>query len=48
MHYASIIQKLQKELNLQVSTFPQLGLNEIEDEVEEQYDDNEKYTTQDC
>lgn len=48
IQYASIIQKLQKELNLQVSTFPQLGLNEIEDEVEEQYDDNEKYTTQNC
>jgi hypothetical protein len=26
MHYASIIQKLQRELNLEVSIFPQLGL----------------------
>jgi hypothetical protein len=47
IHYASIIQKLQKELNLEVSIFPQLGLYGIE-EVEEQYDDNDKYTTQDC
>jgi hypothetical protein len=46
-HYATIIQKLQKELNLEVSFFSQLGLYGIE-EVEEQYDDNEKYTTQDC
>ena len=47
IHYASVIQKLQKELNLEVSIFPQLGLYGIE-EVEEQYDDNDKYTTQDC
>jgi hypothetical protein len=47
IHYATIIQKLQKELNLEVSFFSQLGLYGIE-EVEEQYDDNEKYTTQDC
>jgi hypothetical protein len=35
IHYASIILKLQKELNLEVSCFPQLGLYAIEDEVDD-------------
>jgi hypothetical protein len=48
IQYASIIQKLQKELKLEVSSFPQLGLYGIEDEVEEKYDDNDKFNPQDC
>jgi hypothetical protein len=40
IHYASIIQKLQKELNLKVSCFPQLGLYAIEDEVDDNSENN--------
>jgi hypothetical protein len=49
-HYASIIQKLQKELVLGVSSFPQLGIMALDDyEDEEKYnDDKYKYTTKDC
>ena len=38
MHYASIIQKLQKELNLEISCFPQLGNVNLEGKYG---DDNE-------
>ena len=50
IHYASIIQKLQKELVLGVSSFPQLGIMALDDyEDEEKYnDDKYKYTTKDC
>ena len=40
IHYASIIQKLQKELDLEVSCFPQLGLYAIEDEVDDNSENN--------
>jgi hypothetical protein len=46
IQYASIIQKLQKELNLEASSCPQLGLYGIDDEAE--YEDNDKYNTQNC
>jgi hypothetical protein len=42
IQYASIIQKLQKELNLRVSIFPQLGLYRMEDKAD---DYNSEYTT---
>lgn len=34
MHYASIIQKLQRELDLEVSSFPALGLYILDEEVD--------------
>jgi hypothetical protein len=40
IHYASIIQKLQKELDLEESCFPQLGLYAIEDEVDDNSENN--------
>jgi hypothetical protein len=40
IHYASIIRKLQTELNLEVSCFPQLGLYVIEDEVDDNSENN--------
>ena len=40
IQYASIIQKLQKELDLEVSCFPQLGLYAIEDEVDDNSENN--------
>jgi hypothetical protein len=40
IHYASIIQKLQKELNLEVSYFPQLGLYGTEDKVDDNSENN--------
>jgi hypothetical protein len=48
IHYASIIQKLQKELNLEVSSFSQLGIIALDDDIdEEKYDDydNDKCNT---
>jgi len=40
IQYAFIIQKLQKELDLEVSCFPQLGLYAIEDEVDDNSENN--------
>ena len=48
IQYASIIQKLQKELNLEVSSFPQLGIITLDNDIqEEKYDDydNDKRNT---
>jgi hypothetical protein len=36
IHYASVIQKLQKELNLEVSIFPQLDMMALDDEINEE------------
>jgi hypothetical protein len=36
IHYASVIQKLQKELNLEVSIFPQLDMMALDDENNEE------------
>jgi hypothetical protein len=41
IQYASIIQKLQKELHLEVSSFPQLRLYGIEDEVDDNISTND-------
>ena len=41
IQYASIIQKLQRELNLEVSIFPQLGLYGIEGEVDDNISTND-------
>jgi hypothetical protein len=41
IHYATIIQKLQKELHLEVSSFPQLRLYGIEDEVDDNISTND-------
>jgi hypothetical protein len=41
IQYALIIQKLQKELDLEVSSFPQLGLSGIEHEVDDNISTND-------
>jgi hypothetical protein len=44
IQYAKIIQKLQRELNLEVSSFPQLGIIALDGDIEEEkYDDHNNY-----